>query len=141
VHIPELLERDDAVMGRGPGIRNYSEQTRERAVRLARQQIDGDERSESERFQTVADQLGMSRETVRHWVRQAEIADGERPGPASAAEVAELRRRNAELEMTVEILKAATTFFARECDPRPLSSASSSPSTETGSESHRSVER
>ena len=29
----------------------------------------------------------------------------------------ELKRKNAELERTIEILKAATTFFARECDP------------------------
>lgn len=128
-------------MGRGRGIRSYSDQTRERAVRLARQRIDGDERSETERLQAVADKLGMSRETVRHWVRQAEVADGERPGPGSAAEMAELRRRNAELELTVEILKAATSFFARECDPQPRSSASSSASIENGSESHRSVER
>ena len=35
-----------------------------------------------------------------------------------AAEIRELKRKNAELEQTVAILKAATTFFARESDPR-----------------------
>jgi transposase len=83
----------------------------------------------------------MSAETLRRWVREAEVEAGEREGLPSAAEVAELRRRNAELEVTVEILKAATSFFARECDPHPLRSAGSSSPTETGSESHRSVER
>jgi transposase len=36
----------------------------------------------------------------------------------SAREIRELKRKNAELERTVEILKAATSFFARESDPR-----------------------
>ncbi len=45
--------------------------------------------------------------------------DGQRDGVSSdaAAEIRSLTRRNAELEQTVEILKAATTFFARESDP------------------------
>jgi transposase-like protein len=45
------------------------------------------------------------------------------PAPArvsteAAKEILELRRRNAELEETVEVLKAATSFFVRESDPR-----------------------
>jgi transposase len=119
----------------------YSAATRERAVRLYRQKIEGDERTDWQRLIGVAEKMGMTPETLRRWVREAEVEAGERPGAPSAAEVAELRRRNAELEVTVEILKAATSFFARECDPRPASSADSSPSTGTGSESHRSVER
>jgi transposase len=131
-----MTGRDDAVVSRP---RQYSDQTRERAVRLFRQRIEGDERTERERLQTVANQLGMSRETVRRWVRQAEVEEGERPGAPTAAEVVELRRRNAELEATVQILKAATSFFARECDPRPSMSLPSSSTTANGSESHRSV--
>jgi transposase len=119
----------------------YSEETRRRAVRLYRQRIDGDERSDWQRLVGVSEKMRMSAETLRRWVREAEIEAGDRPGAPSAEEVAELRRRNAELELTVEILKAATSFFARECDPRPQSSAGSSPSTESGLESHRSVER
>ena len=119
----------------------YSAATRERAVRLYRQKIDGDERTDWQRLIGVAEKMGMTPETLRRWVREAEVEAGVRPGAPSAAEVAELRRRNAELEITVGILKAATSFFARECDPRPASSADSSPSTGTGSESHRSVER
>ena len=36
----------------------------------------------------------------------------------SAREIRELKRKNAELEQTVEILKAAASFFVRESDPR-----------------------
>jgi transposase len=131
-----MTGRDDAVVSRP---RQYSDQTRERAVRLFRQRIEGDERTERERLQTVADQLGMSRETVRRWVQQSEVEEGERPGVPTAAEMAELRRRNAELEATVQILKAATSFFARECDPRPSMSSPSLSNIANGSESHRSV--
>src|SRR5262245_20530378 len=121
----------------------YSPEMRERAVRLARMRVDGDERSEWQRFREVAKQLGMTPETVRLWVRQAEIEEGEREGvpTAAAKEIAELRARNAELEATIEILKAAASFFARECDPRPTRSVGSSPSTTNGSESYRSAER
>jgi transposase len=123
--------------------RYYSPETRERAVRLARLQVAGDERSEWQRFCAVAEQLGMTAETVRQWVRQAQVDDGERAGVSSAesVEIAELRARNAELEATVEILKAAAAFFARECDPRPPHCAGSSTNTGTGSESYRSAER
>ena len=123
--------------------RYYSPETRERAVRLVREPIAGDDRSEGARICSVARQLGMTPETLRGWVRRAQVDDGEREGvpTVSSIEIAELRRRNAELEATVEILKAAAAFFARECDPRPTRSADSSPGTGTGSESHRSAER
>jgi transposase len=63
----------------------------------------------------------MSSETLRRWVRQAEVGEGTAPGVtgAESAEIRELRRRNRELEQTMEILKAAASFFVRECDPRP----------------------
>lgn len=120
----------------------FSPRTRERAVRLVLEQ--GDRfRNEFQACTEVAKQLGMHRETVRRWVKQARIEAGELPPDADAKDrvIAELKRENAELEQTVEILKAATSFFARECDPLPLSSAGSSPSIGNGSESHRSVER
>jgi transposase len=125
------------------GDSKYSVQTRDRAVRLVRERLEGDDRTQWQVIKSVCEQMGMSHETLRQWVRQAEIDAGEREGTSSATadEVAELRRKNAELEQTVEILKAATTFFARECDPLRPSSAGSSSSTETGSESHRSAER
>ena len=69
----------------------------------------------------VADKLGVNRETLRNWVRQAEVEDGQRPGTSTvdAQRVAELERENRELRRANEILKAASAFFARELDPRP----------------------
>jgi transposase len=56
---------------------------------------------------------------LRRWVRQAEVDSEQAPGVTSesAREIRELKRKNAELEQTIEILKAATPFFVRECDP------------------------
>ncbi len=67
----------------------------------------------------VSGRLGMSAETLRRWIRQAEVDAGEAPGLAteSAREIRELKRKNAEFERMIEILKAATGFFVRECDP------------------------
>jgi len=62
----------------------------------------------------------MNAETLRNWIRQQQVDDGQREGISTeaAAEVRELRKRNRELEETIEVLKAATSFFVRESDPR-----------------------
>jgi transposase len=98
----------------------YEQETKTRAIRLAREHA-GDYPSEYAAISAVAGRLGMSPETLRKWIRQAEVDQGVAPGVSSdaAREIRELRRKNRELEQTIEILKAATTFFARECDPRP----------------------
>jgi transposase len=68
----------------------------------------------------VADRLGVNRETLRNWVKQAEIDSGKRAGISTvdAQRIAELERENRELRRANEILKAASAFFARELDPR-----------------------
>jgi len=123
--------------------RTFSPETKAKVVRLARLRVEGDDRSDTARYAEVAKQFGISVATVSNWVRQAEIDEGLREGTPTvvAAERAELRARNAELEQTVEILKAAAAFFAREYDPPPKRSAGSSPRSGTGSESYRSAER
>jgi transposase len=67
------------------------------------------------------DEVNVSSETLRKWVRQAEVDAGARPGTSSeeSAELKRLRRENLELRRANEILKAASAFFARELDPRP----------------------
>ncbi len=63
--------------------------------------------------------LGVgSAETLRKWVRQAEVDAGQRSGISSeeSAEIKRLKRENAELRRANEILKAASAFFAAELD-------------------------
>jgi transposase len=69
----------------------------------------------------VARQLGVGSESLRTWVRQAEVDGGRRPGVTSEERrrIAELERDNRELRRANDILKAASAFFARELDPRP----------------------
>jgi transposase len=67
----------------------------------------------------VAKKLGIgTAETLRKWVRRAEVDAGERPGTTSAehAEIKRLKREVAELRRANEILKAASVFFAAELD-------------------------
>jgi len=102
-----------------PAPRKYSDEIKDRAVRMVLQI-----RRESGRRQgavaVVAAKLGMNRETLRSWVRQAEVDGGQRPGISTvdAQRIAELERENRELRRANEILKAASSFFARELDPR-----------------------
>jgi transposase len=97
----------------------YDENTKARAVRLVREHA-GDYETEWAAMMAISARLGMSAETLRKWVRQAEVDAGVAPGMTTdaAREIRDLRRKCKELESTVEIHKAATGFFARECDPR-----------------------
>ena len=68
-------------------------------------------------IKAVADKLGIgSAESLRKWVRQSEVDAGTRPGTSSAEseEVRQLKRKVAELERANEILKAASSYFAKE---------------------------
>jgi transposase len=102
-----------------PAQRKYPEELRERAVKMVMEirARDGKGRGEIAR---VAGQLGVHREALRTWIRQAEIDGGKRPGTttADAARIAELERENRELRRANEILKAASAYFARELDPK-----------------------
>jgi transposase len=68
----------------------------------------------------IAADLGVSRELLRLWVRQARIGRGERDGLSGdeQEELRELRRRVLLLEQEREILKKAAAFFANESETR-----------------------
>ncbi len=102
-----------------PSQRRYPPELRERAVRMVREAVA--EGGESFGVVTrVARQLGIGAESLRNWVKQAEIDGGQRPGVTSEERrrITELERENRELRRANEILKAAAGFFARELDPR-----------------------
>jgi transposase len=88
----------------------YPPEFRAEAVRLARQP--------GHTIRGVARDLGVSNETLRLWIRQARIEQGEAPGLTGEerAELVHLRRRVRTLETEREILKKAAAFFARETD-------------------------
>lgn len=97
----------------------YDPDARTKAVRLVLEHR-GDYPSEWAVITAVSKRLGTSAETLRNWIRQKQVDDGQRDGVSSeaAAEIRALKRRNAELEQRIEILKAATSFSVRESDPR-----------------------
>jgi transposase len=103
---------------------NYPGELRERAVRMVAE-VKDDYPSKWAAIGAVAEKLGIgSTETLRKWVRRAEVDAGTRPGLTSEehAEIRRLRRENAELRRANEILKAASSFFAAELDrPQRLS--------------------
>ncbi|MEX3511013.1 transposase [Kocuria carniphila] len=90
---------------------------RERATRMA-----VDLRKDPETYRgavkRVAEQLGINTETLRDWVKKAEIDEGTRPGVTSAesARIQELERENRELRRANQILKSSAAFFAAEFD-------------------------
>jgi transposase len=92
---------------------------KERAIRLVREHR-AEYSSTTAAAAAVARQLGVGKESVRRWVVQAEVDGGSRPGTTSeeSAEIKKLKTENRRLREDNEILKAATTFFVGELDPR-----------------------
>lgn len=94
-----------------PAPRKYPDELRERAVREVR--------TSGRPVAHVAKDLGIHKEALRLWVRQAEADGGDRddrPTTAEREELKQLRKENAELRRANEILKAASVFFAQEID-------------------------
>jgi len=99
--------------------RKIDDELKAKAVRLV-QEHRQDYPSVTAASLAVARQLGLGKETVRRWVVQADIDDGARPGTPTkeSAEIKRLKAENRRLREDVEILRAATTFFAGELDSR-----------------------
>jgi len=103
-----------------PRSSRYSPEVRERAVKMV---VDHrqDFPSEWATMTSVAQKLGMTAETLRSWVRRAQVDEGVRPGLTTdeRQKLKELEKENKELRRANEILKDASIFFATELDGRP----------------------
>ncbi len=97
----------------------YPQELRERAVRMVIEHR-REHPSEWAAMCSIASKFGMTAETLRIWVRRAEVDGGKRSGVTSEEKerIRQLERENRELRRANEILKAASAFFARELDPR-----------------------
>jgi transposase len=97
----------------------YPQEIRERAMRMVAEHR-SEYPSEWAAVCSIAGKLGMTPETLRIWIRRAEVDGGQRPGLTTdeRERIKQLERENRELRRANEILKAASAFFARELDPR-----------------------
>jgi transposase len=107
-----------------PAPRKYPDELRARAIRLVRDLVDdeGEGLSVTAASRRVGDQLGINTDTLRNWVKQALVDDGEEPGVSTSerARIAALEREVRELRRANAILKTASAFFAAELDrPQP----------------------
>ena len=68
----------------------------------------------------VAVDFGVAEESVRRWMRQADVDDGIKDGLTTAeqAEIVQLRREKRRLEMENEILRRAAAYFAKDALPK-----------------------
>src|SRR5450755_2723434 len=100
-----------------PTTRRYSPEEKQAAVRMVRS-LQTETGMTHGAVRRVAEQLGYGVESVRSWVRQAEIDDGARPGVSTseAERVKDLEQEVRELRRANEILRRAATFFGAELD-------------------------
>jgi transposase len=92
----------------------YPPEFRAEAIRLVR--------SGDRKLAEIADDLGVSQQSLRNWVRQADLDDGVRHDGLTSderTELARLRRENRVLREERDILKKAAAFFATETRSTP----------------------
>ena len=88
----------------------YPPEFRAEAVRLYR--------DSGASLSAVSKDLGISLESLRSWVHQSKIDNGEKAGLTTEerAELARLRKENRTLRMERDLLKKAAAYFARESE-------------------------
>jgi transposase len=104
-----------------PSGRKYPDELKQRAIRLVSEAREQDEAlSQNAAVIRISKLVGVHADTLRVWVRQTDINAGRRPGVTteSSVRIKELEREVRELKRANEILLAASSFFARELDPR-----------------------
>ena len=100
-----------------PTTRRYSPEEKAAAVRMVRT-LRAELGTDHGTVYRVARQLGYGVESVRSWVRQADVDDGYAAGvtTAESQRIRDLEQENRELKRANEILKRAASFFGAELD-------------------------
>src|SRR4029450_4894100 len=95
-------------------LNRFSPEVQQRAVRMVLEH-GGDHGSQWAAIGSIAEKIGCTKETLRHWVRQAGGGRARRPGLNSdeRARLKALERENQELRRANEILRKASAFFAQ----------------------------
>jgi transposase len=104
-----------------PAPRKYPNELRERSVRLVAEAREQDPSlSMNAAVKRVAPRVGVNPDTLRGWCKQAAVDAGQAPGTTTGdnRRIKELEHEVKELKRANEILLAASSFFARELDPR-----------------------
>ena len=104
-----------------PAPRKYPQELRERAMRLvAEARKEDPQLSLHQAVLRIGQRVGVNADTLRGWCKQAAIDAGERSGTTTsdASKISQLEQEVRELKRANEILLAASSFFARELDPR-----------------------
>lgn len=103
-----------------PTTRRYSVEEKQAAVRMVRS-LRAETGQSFGAVKRVAQQLGYGVESVRSWVKQADIDEGVSPGVTTSESVTvrELEQEVRELRRANEILKRAAAFFGAELDRQP----------------------
>ncbi len=99
----------------------YSPEVRERAVRMVFE-LQREYPSQWQAIVSIASKIGCTAETLRNWIRRAEVDTGRRAGVTSdeRSRIKEFERENRELRRANEILRKASAYFAQaELDRRP----------------------
>ena len=104
-----------------PAPRKYTEELRERAIRMVRETLnDNPGLAHKRACQQVGDQLGIPGATLRNWFRSGVADSVASPGGAAGrdpqARIVELEKENRELRRANAILRSASAFFAAELD-------------------------
>jgi len=100
--------------------KRYPDELKDRAVRMV-QELVKDDPNDHGVITRVSRQLGVGSQSLRNWVKQADINEGKRVGLTTAEheELSELRKENRELKRANDILQAAATFFGAALDRQP----------------------
>jgi transposase len=104
-----------------PAPRKYPNELRERAQRLvAEAMVEDPGLSLNQAVIRIGPKVGVVPDTLRGWIKRSAIDAGQRPGTTTndAAAIKALQSEVRELKRANEILLAASSFFARELDPR-----------------------